>query len=61
MALKEKFLDEDTMDVLKDSFDNVKIKAGTIKTAQSIFEGAVHINLAKIPPPKEQPKQAMPS
>ena len=28
MALKEKFLDEDTMDVLKDSFDNVKIKAG---------------------------------
>ena len=28
MALKEEFLDEDTMDVLKDSFDNVKIKAG---------------------------------
>ena len=28
VALKEKFLDEDTMDVLKDSFDNVKIKAG---------------------------------
>ena len=28
MALKEKFLDEDTMEVLEDSFDNVKIKAG---------------------------------
>lgn len=27
MALREEVLDEDTRDILKDSFDNVKIKA----------------------------------